>query len=217
MPAESEPDHHELRKKRLGELLRTLKEQGVTQQQVAARARVPAQYLCDVAAGRRTLTELFARRLQEEFRVDYLWLLGQSSSMEPTGAGNPSPSVGLPRVWLPVFPHPIESDPYAHPLWDGTAWEVIGLPAARVRTATSPYVLRFGADDRQGRLQKNDCLLLSQTVDHYSEIYVVKASGKAFLARRGGETIWEPLDPRRETTSAATPIGQVLGILWARL
>ena len=62
--------------RRLVELLQRLGEKGISQAQVARRANVPAQYVSDVRNERRTLTELFARRLAEEFHFDFEWLLG---------------------------------------------------------------------------------------------------------------------------------------------
>lgn len=210
-------DEPERRKQRVQKFLQDLETQGVPQREVAARTRVPTQYLSDVKHGRRPLTELFARRLNDEFGVDYLWLLGRNPATR-----TPRFRVGLntsepKRVWLPVFPHPVEGDPQAQSVWDGTAVEVAGAPAAQAALARDPYVLRFGVDDRKSRLRTNDLVLISQAVNPDAEVQVLKLEGKAFLAR-DTPTGWEPLSPRR-TMSSGKPlvIGHALGILWGPL
>ncbi len=77
---ESESAEPSLAARRLRELLQSLSDQGISQAQVARRAIVPAQHLSGVKNSRRPLTELFARRLGEEFGVDYYWLLGLQDS-----------------------------------------------------------------------------------------------------------------------------------------
>ena len=66
-----------VRQERLEKLLQILAQQGQSQNHVAQRAGVPASYLSDVKKGNRSMTELFARRMAEEFRVDYRWLLAK--------------------------------------------------------------------------------------------------------------------------------------------
>ena len=66
--------------RRLGELLILLGHKGLSQTQIAKRVGTPTQYVSDVKHGRRPLSELFARRLGEEFKVNFLWLLGVEDS-----------------------------------------------------------------------------------------------------------------------------------------
>jgi transcriptional regulator with XRE-family HTH domain len=210
-------DLHHLRVLRLKELLEKLESQGISQRQAALRAGVPPQYLSDVKMGRRGLTELFARRLQQEFGVDHQWLLGDSPSTASARFGGGVSGLSSQRSLLPVFPQPIEGDPQAHRLWDGTAVEAVGASAAKAAAARQPYILRFGADDRRGRLRKNDLVLISQFVDDQAEVQVVKWAGKAFLARRDGPGTWEPLASQRSTCGEPTIIGHAVGIFWGIL
>ena len=130
------------------------------------------------------MTELFARRLHEEFGVDYLWLLGKPGAMEAPQIGARSNSSGTQTVWLPVFSNPVSGEPRTLPGWDGSSVEVVGAAAAKALSAQQPYVLRLGADDRRSRLRKNDLILISQAHDADAEIQVLKLRGNLFLARR---------------------------------
>jgi transcriptional regulator with XRE-family HTH domain len=77
-----EHDHSDagLPARRLVELLKLLGEKGLNQSQIAKRVGTPTQYLSDVKHERRPMSELFARRLGEEFKVNFLWLLGVEDS-----------------------------------------------------------------------------------------------------------------------------------------
>ena len=204
-------------RQRLGELLALLDSEGVSQREVAARANVPPQYLSDVKGGRRTMTELFARRLGEEFGVDYVWLLGHTRSMEPPRVTGGARASGSSRLWLPVFSELIEGKPQGCPNFDGSAIEVAGAAAAQTCAAHQPYVLRLGVNDRHSRLVKGDLVLISQAVNEEAEIQVVKIGSKRLLARRKGKSSWEPVAPARPVSREATAIGHCLGIVWASL
>ncbi len=85
----AEPPIHKLgaalaqvRQERFLNILEILDQQGIAQSEVARRTEVPPQYLNDVKAGRRALSERFARRIQDEFEFDYQWLLGRHGSRE---------------------------------------------------------------------------------------------------------------------------------------
>ena len=67
------------RRERFSQVLDALEKQGLSQREIAMRACVPPQYFSDVKLGRRSLSELFARRLGEEFDVDHIWLMTGSA------------------------------------------------------------------------------------------------------------------------------------------
>lgn len=201
---------------RLAVLLQRLIEQGYTQQAVANQTGVPAQYLSDLKAGRRGLSELYARRLAEEFDVDLRWLLGETTDHEQPvlpGRGRSTER----GVLLPVFSDPIEGELRDQPNWDGSSVEVCGAAAAKALLATQPYVLRFGASDHQGRLRKNDLLLVSQAVAELAEISVVRAHNRRFLARRGERGTWIRLAKGEALPGNAVPVGHCVGIIWGFL
>lgn len=199
---------------RLAEFLDRLKERGISQREVASRTKVSVQYLSDVKVGSRSFTELFARRLAEEYGVDYRWLLGQSESMQPPRLNVEGNTRVSERTLLPVFAQPIEGDPQTHRDWDGTTIEIVGAAAARSGNATRPYVLRIVGEDRRGRLRPNDLVLISQAIDGDAEIQAVKSGPKTLLARSVSSEEWEPLLPKKASLTSATSIGHVLGIVW---
>lgn len=200
---------------RLNEMLQTLAAGGLTQQQIAARAGLPAQYLSDLKNGRRTLTELTARRIGDEFGVNYEWLLGTSNLMELTSLSSDSAQTSEGTIWLPCFPWPITGTPRNHPDWDGTSVELAGAAAAKASMATDPYVLRFGRNDVEGRLRKDDLLLITQTPDVKTEIAVVKSGRKLHLARHEAGQ-WEKV-AGGTLQGTDTVLGRCLGIVWASL
>ena len=205
--------------RRLQELLKNLSRQGLTQQRVAAQAGLPSQYLSDIKCGGRHMTELVARRLGEQFHVNYQWLLGTSPTMAPTRAQAQSPdsSTGSTAKWLPLFPHPIEGEPRENPAWDGTGLEVAGAAAAKLSLATQPYVLRFGHDDPRGRLRQGDFILISQAPAQAAEISVVAYRKRLFLARAAEDGSWERVAKGKQLPPDCPIKGHCLGIVWSSL
>jgi transcriptional regulator with XRE-family HTH domain len=198
----------------LVELLHRLAEKGMSQAQVARRANVPAQHVSDVRNGRRPLSELFARRLAEEFDFNFQWLLGLEDSPD-------RPVLSVPRspretIWLPMIGEPIAAEPRAHPRWTGAYTEVSGIAAAQAARAVQPYVLQLGHGDREGRLKKDDLVLVSQATAETHELSIVRCGKKILLARQKG-TKWlrvatgEPLRGNCDVT------GHCLGVVWSVL
>ena len=201
-------------KERLGEMLELASQQGLTQQAVALRAGLPPSYLSDLKRGHRPMTELVARRLADEFELDYEWLKGTGST--PKRPPAVVSSVGG-SMWLPIFPHPIEGVPQENSIWDGTGVELAGSALAKLVRAVDPYVLRFGHHDIQGRLHKKDLILISQDVPKEADIYVVKYRKKAFLARPNGDGKWERVSSGNTMPKTSVIVGHCLGIVWSSL
>ena len=200
----------QLRRKRLQELIQSLDKQGITQREIAVRACVPTGYLSDVKMGRRGLTELFARRLQDEFGYDHQWLMGLSNAPQP-------PRFSGSVEGLPVLDQLIEGPPRTQTCWDGSVLELSGVGAERAAGAREPYAFKFSGQDRHARLQPTDLVLISQTANEAAQIHVVKLRGKLFLARRGSPGRWEALEPRRAVAAEAAVVGHCVGLLWGRL
>lgn len=198
-------------------LLEDLKAKGLSQRDVADRVGVPTQYLSDVKRGTRTLTELFARRLQAEFAADYRWLLGETDAMRPPSVGSPPHERGAGRRPLPVLSVPIAGEPHASAIWDGTTLEIVGAMEAKVAHLMKPYVLRIADDDRHGRLRRNDLLLISQADDDLSTWKVIKSDGRLLLARLVSARKWEPLGSENSVIKQATVVGCAVGIVWGAL
>jgi transcriptional regulator with XRE-family HTH domain len=205
-----------LSRRRLADFLQRLAQQGLTQQQVASRANLPPQYLSDLKCGRRPMTELVARRLGEEFDINHHWLLGTSNTMEPPESRS-GHSAALPAGnWLPVLNIPIEGKPRANLAWDRTMVELSGAVADMLVQAQFPYALRFGHNDVEGRLRKNDLVLISQSESPDAEIFVVRSKSKLFLARRG-EAAWLRVANGSVLPSNCPVVGHCVGIIWGSL
>ena len=155
------------------------------------------------------MTELVARRLAPVLGVSMEWLMGTSSS-EP--ASRLRAAVGS---RLPVFAHPIEGDPQAHPKWYGEFVEVAGAAAAQAVSAKLPYVLRFDNDDVQGRLQRSDLILISQAVNSKAAISVVRRGSKLFLARPNAGGSWTRVANGSVLAEASPIVGHCLGVIWS--
>src|SRR5688500_6724343 len=182
MTGDSLSNHDEACRSRLQATLQALVRQGQTQQSVAKRLGVPAQYLSDVKAGRRTLTELFARRFADEFDVDYLWLLGQSDSPKRTTAFEGTSRVTATAI--PVLSEPVDGDPQQHSSWDGSVVPLCGVAAVKAQAATGPYILRCPSQDYSQRLTIGDLLLVSQARNDGAGVHLLRRRGKILLARR---------------------------------
>lgn len=201
---------------RFNDVLRRLQAQGLTQTQIAAKAGIAPQYLSDIKRGKRPVTELIARRLGDEFDFNYRWLLGISDTMEimkkPSTTGTADSTVSL-----PLLPCPIEGEPRQNQYWKGVCVEVSGFAAGRIGLARYPYVLQFGHDDHQGRLKKNDLILISQAPNPKAEIQVVHSGKKYFLARANPDGSWIRLERGKTLISDCPATGHCLGIVWAPL
>ena len=202
---------------RLEKLLQGLADKGLSQGQIAQRVGIPASYLTDVKKGHRAMTELFARRLAEEFCLDYRWLLGDAGTMDSLTLGQDVVAEESDSIWLPMFPHPVQGRPRTLPQWDGSCVEICGAGAARARAATDPYVLRFQRDDHTGRLRANDLVLVSQTVNDQAQIQVIKLRNKMFLARQLPDGSWERVAEKGPFRGDVPVVGHVIGIVWGSL
>jgi transcriptional regulator with XRE-family HTH domain len=192
--------------KQLSQLLNQAAEQGFSQQEIARRAGLPSQYLSDLKCGRRTMTELAARRLAPVFQVHYAWLLGEGEEESSTAS----------FVWLPIVPYPVEGEPRDSPIWKGLGMHVSGQAAAWAAKAVRPYVLQYGRRDVGNRLRWGDLVLISQSDSAKAEIRVVKYRRKLLLARPRPDG-WQRT-ANGELLPLACPVaGHCLGILWSSL
>jgi transcriptional regulator with XRE-family HTH domain len=203
-------------RERLCELLKRLTQQGTSQQQAALRAGLPPQYLSDIKNGRRPMTELVARRIGQEFRIDYQWLLGLSDTIEPLVLRDAPTPTGE-KSWLPVFSQPISGDPQSLTQWDGTKREISGAEATKLKLLKWPYVLKVGSDDIRGRLHLGDLVLISQTATEQSEISVIEFRKKLVLARRQSDKCWERITKGGNLPPDCLVIGHSVAILWSDL
>jgi transcriptional regulator with XRE-family HTH domain len=195
-------------------MLEQLAEQGITQQQVARRLNVPASYLSDVKLGRKTLSDTFARFFCAEFGVGLDWLLdGVGPQAKPQLASQPVAGTSG-QVMLPILSELIQGDPQDFPAWDGSRVEVAGAAAARAKRAHQPYVVRSPINDRLGRIQQNDLLLIDQNASELASVVVLLDRQQLTLVRptEGG---YQAVESGRAIRTKASPVGVCVGIVWA--
>jgi transcriptional regulator with XRE-family HTH domain len=212
-PSEIDP----IRFQRFNEFLREMEGRGMSQAQVAVRLELPPQYLSDVKKGRRTLTELFARRIACEFQeYDYQWFLGVTNSKKRTGSGgNPS---GDDVFVVPILSELVLGNPQESTLWDGSRIDLVGTAALRAKQANQPYVLRFAGPDSQGELKAGDQLLISQTPKPSAGMQVVAYRSRLYLARlAAADGDWQRVSDGKPLSEHAEAVAHCLGITWRAL
>ena len=197
---------------RLNEFLADMSDQGFTQLQIATKAGLTAQYLSDIKRGERPLTELVARRLGDEFDTNYKWLLGTSETKDHP---KPKSSAVTDVRGIPLYEHPVEGDPFTHPKFNGTCYDLVSAASAKLGLAINPYVLRFGRNDIQGRLKKGDLLLISQASDDKAGISVVRHKGKSYLARRNSDGTWTRVAEDKPLPEDSQVTGHCVAIIWS--
>ena len=201
---------------RFKQLLDSLLEREFTQGQIATKAGLPPQYLSDIKRGHRPVTELVARRLGEEFDFNYRWLMGISDSMK-SSISQPSVAAGGNTILLPILLFPIAGEPRQHEGWKGVCVELAGIAAGKVGLAKYPYVLQFGNNDVEGRLQQGDLVLISQDPNADAEIHVVSYRKKHFLARAKKDGGWIRVANGDTLPSDCPASGHCIGIVWSPL
>lgn len=199
---------------RLTHLLEQLAARGVKQREVAFELNLPTQFVSDLKHGRRPVSEQFARRFSEAYRVSAAWLLhGEGSSDLPNLETPAARTDGI--YLLPVLSAPDQGDPRQSRHWDGSLVPISGVAATAAERAKFPFVLRIGVDIPSGRLQKNDLVLCCHEPHDGTAIVIVRTKGKVLLAR-AGKCCFKSLSTG-SVIPEAEPIGYCIGIVWAPL
>jgi transcriptional regulator with XRE-family HTH domain len=199
---------------RLARVLERLAAGGITQRQVAFDLNVPAQYLSDLKHARRHVTEQFARRVAEVYRIGASWLLQGQGPMDLPDLASDSESNGAGICLLPVLSRPSQGDPRQSSAWDGSVVALAGAAAAAAGRAKSPFVLRVSEEDRLGRLRTNDLVLCSQEPRDDAEFAIVLTAGGGGLARHTKKSQFETIDGRKVLPDAKS-VGHCIAIVWA--
>ena len=201
---------------RLKMVLERLAEAGFSQQRVATRANLPTSYLSDIKLGRRAMSELFARRVGEEFGIDFQWLLsGAGSMLAPRLDQYASPTNT--DLLLPVVDAPLRGEPRQSKEWDGSLLQIAGAGKTAAIKALCPYVLRIKADGMGGRLRRGDLVLISQEVDEHATVAIISHQNRLVLAYKGSTKHWMSLSDKKLTTINPEVVGSCIAILWAPL
>lgn len=220
LPTDGERREREERTKRFQQVLDKLTASGMTQAEIAQRLAVPPPYVSDVKNGYRTLTDLFARRVGEEFGIDFLWLLhGVGDGRKPTVAVAPR-STG--KLLLPILKEPCLGDPAVSAMAEGNLQEVSGAAAVAAANADKPYLLRLGHDAPAVHLRAGDLLLMTQGKEHPENSIVVlrmtdhgaPGTERLLLCRRRGEDQFQSLTSNATVRGEAQVVGACMGLVW---
>lgn len=205
------------RHQRLRETLKRLLQQGMSQHEIAQRAEVPPQYLSDVKAGRKAVTELFARRLAERLGVDYQWLM-QGRCVRVAPADRHAPGAGaVGGILVPVLDGPCLGAPQESTAWDGSVVELAGPAAVAARGAKNPYVLRLSTGSRAMQIPLGALLLASQGVDPSRKVAVLRTGDTLCLAQRDERDpdSWREVRAGKRLGGSVKVVGCILGVIWA--
>ena len=200
---------------RLTEILAQLAERGVKQCDVAFELNVPTQYVSDLRHGRRTLSEPFARRIADAYRVSAAWLLhGEGPRELPDLA---AASARRRACLLPVLSAPDQGDPRHSPHWDGGLLALSGAAAAaaelREPAIRAPHRGRYCL--RRLEKERSDSLLPGAPFRRHDGHRVAKRARRCWR-RAAGKGRYETLRRPAVRFRDAEPVGCCLGIVWSR-
>jgi len=205
---------------RFCDFLNWAKKEGISQTEVAKRLGVPRQYVTNVKAGSRVLTELFARRVAEEFDVDYLWLLrgtGAGIAQRPSVASQSKPTPVADPIRLPLLYELFSGEPRRSPSWDGAMVSITGPALYAASDSEHPYVYR-AENGSTGRFKRGDLLLICQGKPEYppSQLVLLELGDRRTLAWRTDVGRWKSAFTGRAVSTKAEIIGHGIGIVWSR-
>jgi transcriptional regulator with XRE-family HTH domain len=204
---------------RFREFLRWVKGQGMSQTEVADRLGLPRQYLTNVKNGNRVLTELFARRVADEFGVDHFWLLNGTGTMQrPAVVPQSKAPSGVDSIVLPLLTELVSGEPRRSPAWDGAVVSVTGPAVYAVGDSVHSYVYRVSDDDSSGRLKRGDLVLICQgdPKDPPSKLVLLEVGDRPTLAWSTNDGRWKSTRTGRVVSAESKTFGHCLGIVWAR-
>ena len=204
---------------RFREFLSWAKQKGMSQTEVAARLGLPRQYVTNLKNGGRVLTELFARRVADEFQVDHLWLLSGTGSMQrPSVVPQSQAPSRADSIVLPLLMELVSGEPRRSPAWDGAVVSVTGPAVYAVGESVHSYVYRVSADDSSGRLKQGDLVLICQDGprDSPPELVLLEFGDRPTLAWSTNDGRWKSTRTGRSVSAESKIIGHCLGIVWAR-
>ena len=206
------------RANRLAQVLDKIAAQGFTQRQVALELNVPPQYLSDLRCARRHVTEPFARRFAELYKLSGTWLLSGHGTAESPQVVHATLGVTGGTYCLPVLSAPCDGDPRHSPAWDGSTLVVTGAAAAAAERAKFPYVLRVGSHDTTGRFEQHDLVLCSQDTRTDACLALVRRSdGKIVIARQDVSGRIDNLKKGKALVESIKAVGHCVGIIWSPL
>ena len=206
------------RANRLAEVLDQIASQGFTQRQVALELECAAAVSVRLRYARRHMTEPFARRFAELYKLSMTWLLTGHGPAESPQIPQVTPGVAGGTYCLPVLSAPCEGDPRHSPAWDGSTLVITGAAAAAAERAQSPYVLRVGSHDTSGRFQQNDLVLCSQdTRTDVCLALVRRRDAKIVITRQDVSGQMDHLSRGKARSESSKAVGHCVGVIWSPL
>ena len=203
------------RAERFCDFLTWAKKRGMSQTEVADRLGVPRQYVTNVKMGDRILTELLARRIAQEFNLDFRWFLDGAGTMVRPAMDPPGETDS---IVLPLLAKLISGEPRRSPTWDGAVVTITGPALYAVGDSVHSYVYRVGDDDSSGRLKQGDLVLICQgdPENSPSKLVLLELGDRPTLAWSTDDGRWKSTRTGRAVSAESKIIGHCLGIIWAR-
>jgi transcriptional regulator with XRE-family HTH domain len=208
-------DQAEIRE-RLNRVLQELRDRGTTQREIARCIGVASQYFSDVKSGQKRVTKLFALRLGACYGFDHEWLMRGGDPPALFFGLDPQSDRNL-HVELCVFDDPICGDPWSHPDWTPTTFDVSGVAAKQADRAQEPYILSFAGQDPEGELRPNDLIMISQKVSPKAKVHVVRRRHDLVLARKTNQGTWHRVPDGLALGRKVKAVGHCIGIVWRQL
>ena len=203
------------RRQRFLQIVERIRQQGLTRKDIARRLGLGTSYFSDISSGRREVSELTARRIGDEFNVDFQWLRnGIGGDAQPVVRLAPPAAV----MELPVLQGLCTGDPLESVHWSGGKIDVAGPGAEAARRATHPYVFRIPAYVVDVcHFKEGDLVLISQSDNPSASFGVIRMSGGPEVAIKDHiQKMWKALggdvkDSRR------IRLGWIMGVIWSSL
>lgn len=160
---------------------------GLTGREIAKLSGTRPQYISDIKRRQRPLSQdMFMRTLMGLYG-EYRWLISGDLPMDTQRIISLYPYISdenggtLP---LPVFQRPFMGPKLTSDDWDGTFLCVTAPVKDVVKDMRNPYVLHLPFDDKFGRLQKGDYLLVNQSRSSDVNYVLIKSGWGVKLAKK---------------------------------
>jgi len=217
---------------RFADALARLRQQAISQRDIAATLGTRPQFISDIKAGRCALSPAFAFRMEHAYGLSHDWLLtGEGEpwvDVEPAGTSEQG-APGLEDEFLPLLEEVVPGDPRQSSRWNGAQYPVLAHHARPAVDGGHRYVLRVSADDACEGLQPEDFVLIENNtamgpeLGRYAVCPIRRGERNTLGAAAWDERtqFWLPTDrcgsETRRDAQTAEVLGVCVAIIWRRL
>lgn len=160
---------------------------GLTGREIAKLSGTRPQYISDIKRRQRPLSQDMFMRTLLGLYGDYKWLISGDLPMDTQRIITLYPyisNVNGNTMPLPVFQRPFMGPKLTADDWDGTFVCVTSPVKEQVKEMRNPYILHLPFNDKFGRLQKGDYLLVNQAKTADANYVLIKSGWGVKLARK---------------------------------